>query len=118
MINAIYNIKVQVKRRLDISVASRDTLNDPIYGTPTTNWSTVYSSMPARLAFSSKPLQFAPTAERITPNGVMYIPNSYQVYHEDRIITPDGIEYVVTSVIPGYLNNNILDHYELSVELP
>ena len=118
MLPAIYNLKVTVKRRTDISVASRDIFNDPIYGTPTVGWNTVYTNMPARLAFSAKPLQFAPTAERVTPNGVMYIPNNYQIFHEDRVLTPDGIEYVVVSVVAGYLNNTVLDHYELEVALP
>ena len=118
MINAIYNIKTTVKRRLDISVASRDSLNNPIYGAPTASWQTIYTNMPTRLAFSAKPLQFAPVAERITPNGVMYISKDYTVYHEDRIITPDGVEYVVVSVVAGYINNNVLDHYELEVALP
>ena len=118
MLNAIYNLKVTVKRRLSISAASRDSLNNPIYGAPTASWNTAYSNMPARLAFSAKPLQFAPTAERITPNGVMYIPPQYTIYHEDRIITPDGIEYIVVSVVAGYINNTVLDHYELEVALP
>ena len=118
MLNAVFNLKVTVKRRLAIGVASRDSLNNPIYGAPTTSWNTVYTNMPARLAFSAKPLEFAPTAERITPSGIMYIPNNYTIYHEDRIITPDGIEYVVISVASGYLNNNVLDHYELELALP
>lgn len=118
MVPAIYNLKVSVKRRLDVSVASRDTLNNPIYGTPTTSWSTPYTNMPCRLAFNAKPLQFAATAERITPNGVAYIPPNYTIYHEDRILTPDGIEYVVVGVVTGYLNNNIVDHFELQLELP
>lgn len=118
MLPAVFNSKVQVKRRLGIAVASRDSFNNPIYGAPTTTWNTIYTNMPARLAFSAKPLQFAPTAERITPNGIIYIPANYQIYHEDRIITSDGVEYVVVSVVSGYLNNNVLDHFELKVELP
>ncbi len=116
--NAIYNLLCTVKRRTDISVASRDVLNNPIYGAPTASWNTIYTNMPSRLAFSGKPIQFAPTAERITPNGTMYIPPNYTIYHEDRILTPDGIEYVVVSVTPGYLFNTIIDHWELILELP
>lgn len=118
MINAIYNIKVTVKRRLGIAVASRDSMNNPIYGEPTATWDTIYTNMPARLSFRAKPLQFAPIAERVTPNGVIYIPSNYTIYHEDRIITPDLVEYVVTSVAVGYINNQIIDHFELEVELP
>lgn len=118
MLNAVFNLKVTVKRRASIAVASRDSLNDPIYGAPTASWDTVYTNMPARLAFGAKPLQFAPIAERITPSGVMYIPQNYTIYHEDRILTPDGIEFVVVSVVAGYLNNTVLDHYELLLALP
>lgn len=118
MLPGIFNTTVTIKRRLDISVASRDVLNNPIYGNPTTSWDTVYSNMPARLAFSAKPLQFAQTAERITPNGVVYIPSNYTIYHEDRVLTQDGIEYVVLSVVPGYVLNTVIDHWELEVALP
>lgn len=118
MLNAIFNTKVTVKRRLDLSVASRDVLNNPIYGAPTSSWNTIYTNMPCRLGFSAKPLQFAPTAERITPHGTAYVPKEYTIYHEDRIITSTGIEYIVVSVVPGYLNNTVLDHYELEVALP
>lgn len=118
MIQALYNKLITVKRRLDISVASRDIFNNPIYGTPTTGWSTPYTNVPARIALSAKPLKFESTAERITPRGVVYIPPEFTVYHEDRIITPDGIEYVIVSVVPGYLNNNVIDHWEIEIDLP
>lgn len=121
MIPAIYNTKVTVKRRTSAfgsSPASRDVLNNPVYGTPTTSWQTIYSNMPARLAFNAKPIIFASTAERVTPNGVAYIPPDYSIYHEDRIITSDGVEYVVVSVVAGYINNITLDHFELELALP
>lgn len=118
MISGIFNTLITVKRRVDISVASRDVLNNPIYGAPTASWNTAYTNVPARLAFHASPIQFAPTAERITPNGVVYIPPSYNIYEEDRIITDDLIEYVVVSVVPGYVNNTVIDHWELIVELP
>lgn len=118
MISGIFNQKVTIKRRLDISVASRDVLNNPIYGNPTASWQTIYTNMPARLAFNGQPLQFAQTAERLTPNGVVYIPKQYIVYHEDRVITSDGVEFVVVSVVPGYVNNTVIDHWELVLALP
>jgi hypothetical protein len=119
MIQSIYNTKATVKRRLDISIASRDILNNPVYGAPTqAPWQTIYSAMPCRFAFSSKPIQFAPTGERITPNGVCYLPPQYIIYHEDRILTANGIEYVVESIVPAFINNNVIDHWEADVELP
>ena len=114
----IFNSKVTVKRRLAIGVASRDALNNPIYGAPTATWNTIYTNMPARVAFTSKPIQFAPTGERILPIKILYIPPNFTVYHEDRILTADGIEYVVTSVVPGYTNNTVIDHWELALDLP
>ena len=118
MLQSIFNSTVTVKRRTDSSIASRDIFNNPVYGAPTASWQTIYTDMPCRLAFSSKPIQFAPTGERVTPNGVAYIPQNYTIYHEDRIITSGGTEYVVTSIVPAYLNNNVIDHYEAIVELP
>lgn len=120
MIQAIFNTIFTVKRRADVGSASRDSLNNPVYGAPTASWTTVYTGMPGRLALNAKPLQFAATAERITPNGVVYIPAGYTIYHEDRILTADTnpIEYVVISVAVGYVQNNVIDHYELEIALP
>jgi hypothetical protein len=120
MLQSVFNTTISISRRPAVGVASRDILNNPIYGVPTTApyWQTIYSAVPARLAFSAKPIEFASTAERITPNGVIYIPADYTVYHEDRALTIDGIEYVVVSVVPGYVLNNVIDHWELQVALP
>lgn len=120
MIQAIFNENVTVKRRIGIDVASRDSLNNPIYGVPTSGagWSTVYTNMPCRLAFSSRALQFAMTAERVTPSGIMYYDVAYTLKHEDRILTSTGIEYIVTSIADGYIINTVLDHYEALLDLP
>lgn len=119
MIGGIFNTLVTVKRRPSPS-ASRDSLNNPVYGAPTASWTTVYSDMPARFGLGGKPLQFAAPAERVTPSGVVYIPPEFIVYHEDRILTSDvnPIEYVVVSVVPGYINNTTIDHWELDIALP
>jgi hypothetical protein len=74
--------------------------------------------MPARLAFDEKQIAFAPTGERVLPEGVLYFPPDYLVFPEDRTITTDGIEYVVVSVVPGYRDNVMVDHYEAIVKLP
>jgi hypothetical protein len=117
MIPAIYNQNVVVKRRISVG---RDVLNNPTYGQPTggVGWSTVYASMPARLAFSSKAIQFAQTGERPSPNGVVYYGTDYALLVEDRVLTPDGIEYTVTSIVPGYVTNTVIDHYEAICALP
>ena len=76
----ILNSKVSIRRR---ESTGRDSLNNPIYGAPTSGigWVTVYKDMPVRLAFSSKEVRFAPEGERILPTGVMYYNNSYSLKH-------------------------------------
>ena len=117
MIPGIFNQLVTVKRRVSTGT---DSLNNPIYGAPTSGagWSTLYSNMPARLAFSSKSLQFAQTGERPEPSGIMYCSADYILQSEDRVLTPDGIEYVVSSIVPGYVNNSVVDHFEIILTLP
>jgi hypothetical protein len=120
MIQGIFNTTITIKRRLGIDVASRDSLNNPIYGSPINTWLTVYTNIPARIALSSKPLQFASIGERSTPNGIVYIPPEYILYNEDRILTSDAspIEYVITSVAAAYVNNSTIDHWEIDISLP
>lgn len=117
MIQGLLNILVTIERRIDVG---RDQLNNPTFGDPVsgTGWSVAYSNMPVRLAFSSKALQFAMTGERPNPSGVMYYNPEYSLQAEDRIITPDNIQYVVTSIVPGYVNGGIVDHYEAVLGLP
>lgn len=119
MIFGLFNTTVTVKRRAS---TGRDSLNNPIYGAPTdgAGWSTVYTGVPARLAFSSKAIQFAMTGERPKPSGVVYYPPNFALQVEDRILTADSstIEYTVVSIVPGYINNTTIDHYEAIVQLP
>lgn len=109
--------KVVIKRRI---VTGRDSLNNPVYGQPTSGsgWTTVYTDMPVRLAFSSKNVRFAPEGERILPTGVMYWNLGYTLQAEDRVLTALGIEYVVIGITVGRGVGNILDHYEAVLQLP
>jgi len=118
MIPALLNTLVSVKRRADSSTAPRDALNNPVYGSPTDSWTIVYASMPARLAFTQKEIQFSPMGERVLPTGVMYYGRDYHIKAEDRIVTDDGIEYVILGVVPAFLLGGIVDHYEAQVALP
>lgn len=117
MLNAYLQDIVTIKRRVS---QGRDSLNNPVYGTPTSGagWSTVYTNMPVKLAFSSKSLQFAQTGERPTPSGIMYYNPSYTLLLEDRILTVDGIEYVVKSIVVAISVPNVTDHYEAILGLP
>jgi hypothetical protein len=118
MINFLFNESVTIKRRLDVSIASRDSLNNPVYGAPTASWTTVYSNMPCKLAFSGTPIEFAPTGERVKPQGVLYYSKDYTLQHEDRILTPGGIEYVLTSIQTAYMTSQVISHMEGNLELP
>jgi hypothetical protein len=127
MLHWFYNTTVTVKRRANatplsgasgaITVASRDIFNNPVYGAPAT-WTAVYSAMPCRLAFKDRGVQFAPTGERIQPTGTLYYPAEYNLYQEDRIVTADGIEYVLTGINDAYLTPTTLSHHEGELSLP
>ncbi len=113
---ALLNQKVTIKRRQS---TGRDSLNNPDYGAPTDGlgWNTVYNEVPVRLAFSSKLIRFVPEGERITPNGVMYYNTDFKLRPEDRVLTADGIEYTVVSVVEGRMGMTI-SHYEAILQLP
>jgi hypothetical protein len=122
MIDFLFNESVIVKRRPGLGSssgqASRDSFNNPVYGAPTAGWTTVYSTMKCKLAFSGTPIEFAPTGERVKPQGVMYFSSDNILQHEDRIITSNGIEYVVTSLQYAYMTPQVIDHTEATIELP
>lgn len=107
---------VSIKRR---SSTGTDSLNNPVYGAPTSGagWKTIYNNIQVRLAFSSKAINFAQTGERITPNGVMYYNAGPLLMPEDRVLTSDGIEYVITSIVQGQVSA-VVDHYEAILQLP
>ena len=108
---------VTIKRRTS---TGRDALNNPTYGTPTSGqgWTTVYNSMAVRLAFNTKQIKFAPEGERILPTGIMYYNNTYALKAEDRVLTSDGIEYNVISVVSGINMGGVVDHFEAILALP
>lgn len=99
----------------------RDSLNNPIYGTPIegTGWDLIIKCLSVRLAFSSKPVQFASEGERVLPTGVMYFnPTDLTIKAEDRVVTSDNIQYIVVSVVPGLLFGGALSHFEAVLALP
>lgn len=114
---ALFNVPVNVYRRTS---QGRDALNNPIYGEPTTGsgWAIVYTGMQAKLAFSSKQIQYAQTGQRPVPSGVMYYGSGYTLQAEDNIYTNDGIQYIVVSVVPAYIVAAVVDHYEAVLSLP
>ena len=113
---ALLSQTVTIKRRTSQGV---DSLNNPVYGAPTggLGWNTIYENVPVRLAFSSKVIKFVPEGERITPNGVMYYNTDYKLKAEDRVLTTDGIEYTVVSVVEGRMGATV-SHYEAILQLP
>jgi len=117
MIPSLLNEKISLYRRVS---TGRDSLNNPIYGTPTSGvgWILVYANMPCRLAFVDEKIEFAAEAERVLPHGTMYFSTEFVVKQEDRVRTPDNIEYVVTSIRTAYKTGSVIDHYEAILELP
>ncbi len=109
---------VTIKRRASIGSASRDALNNPIYGGYTGGLATIYTGMPVKLAFSKRDVVFAATGERIEPSGVMYFNAGYTLQQEDRIITSDNIEYVCTGLNTAIVSAGVVDHYECILALP
>lgn len=117
MMPSLLNENVDVYRRVS---SGRDALNNPVYGVPITGegWNLIYRAMPCRLAFTDKRVEFARGGERVRPYGTMYFSEAQQILQEDRIITPNNIQYVVTSIRIAYKTSNVIDHYEAIVELP
>lgn len=113
---ALLSQQVSIRRRQSTGT---DSLNNPVYGAPTTGlgWSLVYQNMPVRLAFSSKLIRFVKEGERVSPNGVMYYNTDFKLKPEDRVLTADGIEYTVISVVEGRMGATI-SHYEAVLQLP
>lgn len=113
----LLNLTVSVRRR---NIVGRDSLNNPVYGTPTSGsgWVTVIEGLQVRLAFTGKDVRFAPDGERIEPSGTMYYNDDVTLKQEDRIITPEGIEYNVIGINHGYLFGNVISHHECKLQLP
>jgi hypothetical protein len=123
MLPSIFVDRVTIKRRIDTISASRDALNNPVYGDPVTNspWDVIYKDMPCKLAFSSKEMVFVSTGERVTPGGIMYIPAKFKIYQNDRVYYQNGnktIQWIITDVAPGYLMGKTLSHFEAKLILP
>jgi hypothetical protein len=114
---SLLNTTVDIKRRTS---TGRDSLNNPTYGAPTSGagWNTVFQNISVRLAFSTKEIRFAPEGERIQPAGVMYYNAGTDIHPEDRVLTETGIEYTITSVVPGYTFGKVISHYEARLQLP
>lgn len=114
--SAILSSTVTIKRRTS---TGRDSLNNPTYGAPTggTGWNTVYNNVPVRLAYNTKLIAFSMLGERVIPNVIMYYNSGYTLQHEDRVLTEDGVEYVVTSIVEGKIGA-IVNHFEAILSLP
>lgn len=123
MLSAVLTDVVNITRRLTLSTASRDVLNNPSFGNPE-DWNFVYTNIRLRIAFSGKPLAFNDKGELVRPSGTLYIPKHIIIKPMDRIITVKcpgyaaGIEYVVTEIIPSFYGHGLLDHWEGKIELP
>ena len=115
---SLFNEKVDVYRR--VAAAERDSLGNPVYGVPITGggWNLIQLAMPCKLAFTDKRISFEKGGERVKPYGTMYFSEAFTLLQEDRVITPDNIQYVVSSIRVAYKTGTVIDHYEAIVELP
>jgi hypothetical protein len=100
----------------------RDALNNPSYGHPIDGdgWRLIYLAMPCRLALTDKHIEFARGGERVQPQGTMYVPATFDVREEDRVISPEtpSVTYVVVGVRKAYKTSRVVSHLELIVALP
>ena len=119
-INFLLNKTVVVKRRADWTVgtghATRDVLNAPNYGTPST-WTTVYAALKCRIEYKmNAPIQFKPTGERVPPPVVMFIDDNVDIRTEDRIFDTENDEEWIVEGRQSYYNSvGGIHHYEYSL---
>lgn len=113
-INFILNKTVVVKRRKSVSIAPKDVLNAPSYGTPD-EWAVAYPALKCRIEVNlSAPIQFKPTGERLPPNARMMTNEDVTVLPEDRIF--DGADVWIVEGIQGYFNaTGGIHHYEFTL---
>ena len=116
---------VTVLRRTSYLVASRNSLNDPIYGTTPTGWNTVYTNMQCRLSYGAKNVRYAPTGELIAPTAeLIWDSNVYTLQPQDHILVttspgwPTGVEYVVSEVYTSFYEQGIPNHGFAKILLP
>jgi hypothetical protein len=79
---------------------------------------TIYTNVRVRLAFSSKPTRFVLEGERVEPIGTMYYNPGPLLQAEDRVLTPEGIEYNIISIANGIIGNGVVTHHEAVLQLP
>lgn len=115
---------INVLRRPNYTTASRNQLNDPIYGDSTT-WIPVYSNIKVKLAYDGKGIKYAPTGELIQPTAtLMYDSSQYTLQAQDHIYIvqspgwPVGTEYVVDAVVSAFYDQGITNHAIAKILLP
>ncbi|MHB8483862.1 MAG: hypothetical protein ACYDBV_14210 [Nitrospiria bacterium] len=123
MVPSVYTDLVNVLRRKTTSSASRDTFNNPVYGTPQ-NWPVVYTNAKVRVSLSGKKIKWDGTGNLIQFEGVLYYSKAYTIQPDDRIVIqsapgqPTGIEYVVDGVWPVFNMLGVVDHFQGNLRLP
>jgi hypothetical protein len=117
--------QITVLRRTSYTVASRNILNDPIYGETPTGWNTIYTNMPCRLSYAAKNVRYTPTGELIIPTAeLIYDTSLYTLASQDHILIttspgwPTGVEYVVSEVYSSFYEQGIVNHGFAKILLP
>lgn len=125
MLPLILTENVNVLRRANSTTASRDSFNNPVYGTPTT-WNAFYSNIKVRVSLTGKRIKWGETGEMIHPQGILYFSTQYTILPEDRLVIlssaqgiTTGVEYIVTAVWPAtLLPAGNPDHFQAEIQLP
>jgi len=115
---------INVLRRANSFTASRDSLNNPVYGDPT-DWIPVYTNIKVRLSYDGKSLRYAPTGELIQPQAdMMYDSSQYTMMAQDHIVIvsspgwPVGTEYVCSAVYSSFYDQGITAFGMCKILLP
>ena len=106
----IFNTKIDVSRE---SEASRNELNEPVYGNPVA----VYTNVPVYMEKRARTMMYNPELVENNKDGIsardtytIYCPKNWTILVGD-IITVGSVEYQVKSVI-----NTFKSHVEIAVE--
>jgi hypothetical protein len=127
MLPLVLSESVNVLRRANPNApsASRDQLNNPVYGSPQT-WAAVYTKIQVRVSLTGKKIKWAATGDLVYPEGILYYSPQYTLQSDDRIVVqssqqglPVGVEYIVTSIWPmSLLPSGTPDHWCGELQLP
>ena len=116
---------VNVFRRTSYTTASRDELNNPIYGETPSGWNQVYTGMQCRISYNAKDVRYAPTGELVVPTAeLLFDPSNYTLQSQDHVVVvtspgwPVGTEYDLSSIYISYYEQGVVSHGVAKIQIP